>query len=328
MKKLFVTIVMMMSAMLISADMSAQGNRPGRGASGNVRTEKKATPSRPSVSGSNDKFATRPGNNNKPGNGTKPGGNKPGGNSGYNQGKPGKPGGNSGYKPGGGNKPGGNSGYRPDKPGGGNKPGGRPGGNSGYRPDKPGKGHGYGHAPKPRPIRPGGYRPVVWERPYRPGLPPARPFYRPVPPPAYRPTVQINLWTNILGVTVGMSLNNAIDQLLYGGYAVVGYNRNEIFMSNVSMYNYNWPDATIYYNGNSLAGSRFYYSTIGYDTYRYDQMYNYFVGYYGQPVAYNRTAEGMSVTWYGRNNQFITLDFGPQLTDAGRRYFTTISIGL
>ncbi len=174
------------------------------------------------------------------------------------------------------------------------------------------------------PTRPG----TTMNRPYRPGAAPTRPgIRRPTPPANYRPSVTINLWNNIFGVRYGTSMRSALSHLRTSGYRIDGYSDNEIYLTNVSQYGYLWHEATMYYSSGAFCGISLYYSTIGYDLMRYRQVATYLTKHYGNPVITNNSAEGMSTTWYGNGTQYITLDFGPLMTDAGRRYFTTLTIG-
>ncbi len=317
MKKIMIS-AMMALAMIASpiAEVSAQGQRGGvrdrskveNGSRGNRRPGNK-------VSSDNKHNGLRPGGGNQNGNhngnhnGLRPGGGNQNGNHNGNH---------NGLRPGGGNHNGNHNGLRP----GGGKPGnGRPGvGN------RPGNSHGWhpggpAHVPV---LRPGASRPPVMARPHRPGLAPRRPFYRPVPPAAWRPVRRISLWSDILGITVGMTVNTAIDRLLYGGYTIDGYGSNEVYLRNVPQFDFYWPDATMYYGPGGFIGSRFFYSTVGYDMSRYRDVYNVLCGRFGMPVNVN----GSEVTWYGTGNQYVTLDFTASFTDAGQRYFTTLSIGV
>ncbi len=253
---------------------------------------------------------------------SRPGRGGSGGNRTEHSSRPGNSGGNSNHSRHGnnrGNRPGYGQGFRPDH-GNGNNHGVRPGYGQGFRPGK---------VQRYRPaLRPGVPRPRIMPRPYRPSMPPVRPFYRPVPPRTWRPAYRPSLLSSILGITTGIVITNAIDHLLYNGYVVDGYTSDEIYLTNVPMFGYSWPTATMYYNSGQLAGSRFYYSTIGYDKTRYLSTYSELCNLYGAPIGVTDTAEGVCYTWYGNGNQFITLDFGPSMTDSGRRYFTTLSIGL
>lgn len=321
MRKLVVSVMIAMAAStMFSVNAYAQGMRGGRGnvrvesreRRGNVRGESK--PSRPNRNERNDKVnngsnkkndAFRPGNNQ----GMHPGGNnqgvRPGGNN--NQGV--RPGGNNqGMRPGGNNQ-----GMRP-----GGKPGYRPSGNhSGYRPG----GGVHGVRPGNRPVA----RPPMVSRPQRPGIPPHRPFARPVPPASWRPVRSHSLFAHVLGVTLGMTISNAIDQLLYNGYTVDGYGADEVYLRNVPQFDCYWPEATMYYSpSGGFVGSRFYYSTVGYDMSRYRSMYSVLCDRYGAPIRRN----GAAVTWYGMDNQFVTLDFSSVVSGGGHRFYTTLSLGL
>ena len=348
MKKIMIS-AMMVLAMIASpiAEVSAQGQRGGardrnkveNGSRGNRR------PSGNKVSSDNKHNGLRPGGGNQNGNhnGLRPGGGNH--NDNHNGLRPGggnQNGNHNGLRPGGGNHSGNHNGLRPGggnhngnhnglRPGGGNHNGLRPGGGKpgNGRPgvgNRPGNSHGWhpggpAHVPV---LRPGVSRPPVMSRPHRPGLAPSRPFYRPVPPAAWRPARRISLWSDILGITVGMTVNTAIDRLLYGGYTIDGYGSNEVYLRNVPQFNFYWPDATMYYGPGGFIGSRFFYSTIGYDMSRYRDVYNVLCGRFGMPVNVN----GSEVTWYGTGNQYVTLDFTASFTDAGQRYFTTLSIGV
>lgn len=124
-----------------------------------------------------------------------------------------------------------------------------------------------------------------------------------------------------------MAINSAIDNLLQNGYAVGGYSSSQIYLSDVTQFGMFWPEAVMYYDGGRFAGGRFYYSTPGFDRARFDVAYNYLTGVYGMPVSSTQSSGSLAVTWYGAGNQYITLTFEPLLTDAGRRYFTTLSLG-
>lgn len=260
-----------------------------------------------------------------------------------------RPGGNSSrpdnnYRPGGSNsrpdnnyRPGGSS-SRPDN-------GYRPGGNN-HRPDnnyRPG-----GKTPPPQSHRPGGYRPGgSYTRPtppppprhdrycyhntppYRPYMPYNRPWRRPTPPPSWRPYYGCPTFNSILGVTLGTALNLSLDYLFNSGYSILGYGNSEVYLSNVPIYNYTWPTATLYYGtGGGLQGSEFVYSSPGYDISRYNALYSRLVRQYGSPVSVQDTYGGVTATWWGYNNGYITLSFFNDTAYNGTsRYYTTLSIG-
>ncbi len=237
---------------------------------------------------------------------------------------------NNGYRPGNNTaKP--NDSYRP-----GNNNNNRPGNNNNsYRPGN--NNHpvtapvrpGATIRPSAPPVRPGSnYRPGVVTRPYRPYVAPARPFLRPVPPVSWRPATRINLWSSILGITVGMTITNSVNQLINAGHTVDGYGSNEVYLRNVNQYGYLWPDATMFYNNGGFVGSRFHYSTLAYNMSRYRDVFSYLTSLYGAPVSTSSDSQGTTATWWGEGNQYITLSYGPMLTDSGQRYFTTLSIGI
>lgn len=326
MKKILVCALIAFVGWSISTpEVSAQGRRGGRTESSHTSTGNIRGGAGSSASSS---VATRPGTTTvKPGTST---GTRPGltnGNNGNHNNNNGsstvRPGQNNGNHNNGATttRPGQTNNFRPGQTVNGNNHN-----NNGYR---PGQSNNNGYRPGlSTPLRPGAARPTVMQRPYRPGLAPVRPFARPVPPTSWRPTVRVNLWTSILGIPVGMTINSAIDNLLYSGYSIEGYGSNEIYLTGVNQFNYYWPEATMYYQNGGLIGSRFYYSSLGYDMTRYRSVFSTLTDLYGAPVSMNSTADGYTATWYGTGNQYITLDFAPLLTDSGRRYFTTLSIGI
>lgn len=133
----------------------------------------------------------------------------------------------------------------------------------------------------------------------------------------------------ILGVALGTAINIGINSLLTNGYTITGYGNDVVYLSNVPQLNYNWPDATMYFNGGNLSASEFIYSTPYYNIDRYNNVYNRLISVYGTPynvVPYSTS--GASATWWGPGGQFITLQFAPRYANNGSlRYFTTLSFG-
>jgi hypothetical protein len=87
--------------------------------------------------------------------------------------------------------------------------------------------------------------------------------------------------------------------------------------------NYSWPDATLYFSDGGLVRSEFYYSTTGYNTTRYNNVYSSLCNSYGAPVSSgNNTA-----TWFGYNGDYITLQYTMLSTSSGYRYFTILTYG-
>ncbi|MDE7426349.1 MAG: hypothetical protein K2M79_00925 [Muribaculaceae bacterium] len=242
---------------------------------------------------------------------------------------------NSGGNPGNHTRPGNSGGSytRPGNTGGSHNPGGNPGNHT--RPN-PGHNNNWGHNnPGPRPgnatppgHRPGGhYHPGVPSRPY---LPPPRPYYRPTPPPTWRPVRPWRPFETILGIALGTTINISLNALVGSGYAIAGYGNNAIYLTNVPMLNVYWPDATMFYGSNGgLVGSRFEYYTPGYNTSRYDTAYSALVSTYGAPVSVTNNGTGVTATWWGTGNQYITLSFAGQYAANGTYgYFTTLSFGI
>ncbi len=253
--------------------------------------------------------ASRPGSAARPGSTVKPSTGNHHKDPATRPGKPGKPGGNhSGdYRPG---KPGGNhSGdYRPGKPG-------RPGGSHNFR---PGGGPDYGYRPHKAPA----------PRPYRPA-PAPRPYSRPMPPAAWRPYHGCPRVTGFFGLNFGTSFSVSLRFLFNNGYNVTGYGNNVVYLTDLNAYDYFWPDATLYYGDNGLSYSELLYSTPAYDMARYNSIYASLVARYGAPVSMTTTPYGGRVTtWFGYDNGYITLAFGPQTAvGGGTRYYTTLTLG-
>lgn len=160
-------------------------------------------------------------------------------------------------------------------------------------------------------------------RPYRPVI--ARPHYRPVPPPAWRPRSGLPVIRGILGLTFGAAFNVSLDYLYNSGYTVDGYGNNIVYLRNVPAMNYIWTDGALYYGNGGLDASSFYYSTPGYDLTRYNAVYSNLVNVYGMPVSVNNAGGTMSSTWFGGNNGYITLSFG---AGTAGRFLTTLTLGL
>ncbi len=261
----------------------------------------------------------RPGNsgNNRPGNAPasrpqqRPSNNNSNKKPQQNNGKHNRPGGNVITRP---SRPAGNHHNPPvhnKKPGGPNK--------HGYRPPMPPQAahHGNKHHHY--------YRPTPPPRPY---LPPARPYHRPLPPPAWHAPAHWNPFRTILGVALGSTISASINMLVNAGYTINSYVNNAIYLNNVPMLNVYWPDATMYYNNGSLAGSEFVYYTPSPDRYRFDSVYNTLVRNYGAPASQSFSGSSLSASWWGAGNQFITLTYSGQYSvNGGLNYYTTLTFG-
>lgn len=292
-----------------------------------------ASMSRPTDKGA----AGRPGNFNSTG--------RPGNNGVANQ--PGNSGSAGGFRPGNNNRPGDRPGATTPstRPGattpGNNRPGSgtttitRPGttvpagGSASHRPGTPNV-----RPSTPPPAPPTGpnhnsFRPGWSHRPERPHTPPSYGYYRPTPPPNWRPVGPVPNFNTILGVTLGTLLSNSVNYFYNNGYNVAGYTNNEVYLNNVTYANVMWPNATMYYRNGYLQGSVFSAATVGYDPTRYNYVYNYLAGQYGAPVSTSTLASGgMTSTWWGYDGRYVTLSFYPEnVYGAGTRYFTTVSTG-
>lgn len=181
----------------------------------------------------------------------------------------------------------------------------------------------------PPPPMPPVYRPDYSYHPPMRYTPPSYYYYRPTPPPTWRPTYTTPNFGTILGLVLGSAISNSVNWLLNNQYVVAGYNANQIFMNNVNYCNVVWPNVTMYYNNGFLQGSLFSASTISYDMSRYNYVYNYLTGMYGLPVTtQSLNSGGISCTWWGYDRTYLTLSYYPEyVSGLGIRYFTTLSTG-
>lgn len=228
---------------------------------------------------------------------------------------------------------------RPGNNGGANRPGNS--GNNGHKPSTPNRpNHNvtpnrpqhpqWNHGSHVKPSRPvGGHHHFTpGPPPPRPMMPAHRPWHRPTPPPVYRPVPGWRPFSSILGVALGSAINFSINALINSGYTVSGYGNDAIYVTNASMLNMMWPDATLFYNNGGLYASEFVYSTPNYNMNRYYNTYNMLVRNYGAPIDVTNVNGLVSSTWWGTNNQFIRLTFQSGLAGNGMtRFFTTLSFG-
>ncbi|MDE6396778.1 MAG: hypothetical protein K2K84_05865, partial [Muribaculaceae bacterium] len=151
----------------------------------------------------------------------------------------------------------------------------------------------------------------------------------PTPPPSWRPIGPVPSFNAILGIAFGTALNYTLNSLINNGYSVSGYGPSEIYLTNVSQFNYNWPDATLYFNNGNLVGSSFAYATAGYNMNRYNRLFSTFMNMYGNPVnLQNLSNGGVQATWWGYNNNYVTLSYYPDYLPTGpMRYYTTVTLG-
>lgn len=259
-------------------------------------------------------------NNNNGDSGRRPGYNGNGG--GFSN----RPGGNGSTRPGSGN-------YRPD--------GNRPDGN--YRPDanRPGSGY-YSHNDRKYDryrydgkMRPRGgddrfywnYSHNDWRRPVMPPERRYRPaslwYYRPTMPAYYRPYYAAPSIVSILGVDFGTMFGPSLNFLYYKGYDIDGYYDNIVYLRNVPMLSFTWPDVMMRYDPYSgLNYAQFVYSTPYFDRSRYNRIYHDLCATYGQPINYG--GSDMRLSWYGGDGRgYVTL----ALNSDGGRYYTSLSVG-
>lgn len=167
-----------------------------------------------------------------------------------------------------------------------------------------------------------------WRTPVRPPHRPWRPqvwFYaRPTIPYGWSPYRNAPIIDGIIGLYFGTLYNETLNYLYYNNYYIDGYYDGIVYVRNVDLYGYTWPDVELRYDDyNGLNYAQFSYS-MGYnDMTRYDAIYRQMCGYYGQPVAvvggtYPR------VTWVGGDSRgYITLS----LNGAGGRWYTSLAFG-
>lgn len=298
-----------------TADAQHNGRRPGSGQTQDSRNHNRNSGQRPSAPGQ------RPGSN---------GHHNDNGNHGGNSNHAYRPGNNSNNRP---VRPGNN--VAPSRPGHDKAPA-RPGHN--MSPTRPG----HNMTPPPHPQRPQpapGYYPghpsrpshAIPRPPMRPNLPATistRWHNRPVPPASFRPHYHLTPLQAILGVALGTTLNLTINSLSANNYVIQGYNNNCLYLSDVNAMGFFWPDAVLYYSGGALASSTFCYATDYYNTNRFNTLYRNLSNQYGAPISYNRGNSSLSATWWGYNNQYITLELQRDLCiDGYNRYMTTLRIG-
>lgn len=154
-------------------------------------------------------------------------------------------------------------------------------------------------------------------------------LYRPTPPPAWRPPSSWRVFNSIMGIALGTSIDASIYSLMNSGYVLTRYGDNTLYVQNVRMLNLLWPDAMMFYNNyGQFYGSQFTYTTSYQDMSRYNTVYSTLFSTYGSPYSTVNNASGIEVSWWGTNNQFITLSYKPQYTSTGSLvYYTTLTYG-
>ncbi len=224
-----------------------------------------------------------------------------------------------------------------------NKPASRPGQNHGGQNNNnkpaphPGQNNG-GHHQAPRPdYRPnhnhGSYRPGTPPPPSRrPHLPAAMHFYRPTPPPpAFRPYRAWPSFSTILGFRIGSAIASVVSSLAYSNYNVISSTSDAVYLNNVPMMNYMWPDAVLTFNSvGRLAGSEFISGNIYNDRSMYNSLYSSLCATYGSPYAINNSGPYNSeISWWGPDGQYIRLSYSSGAAyDGTNRFYTTLNFGV
>lgn len=239
-------------------------------------------------------------------------------------------------------------------PGVGRRPDNRPA--PGQRPGagQPGAPNRWGREQHNRPVSPA-HRPVTPHRPPHPVAPPPpaprpvprpghhgafaphpphAPFYvhapRPIPrrPHAWRPVGRpISFGKVLFGLTLGAAFNFSLEYLYDNGYAVGGYGNDAIYLNNVNMFNYLWPEASMFYSGGRLVSTVYTYSSPYNDGARYNSILNMMTSGYGAPYV-TPTSNGMSSTWWNGDGSYVTLSYESAYGSDGRLgYFTTLTFG-
>ncbi len=173
------------------------------------------------------------------------------------------------------------------------------------------------------------YRNNDWRRPVMPPARAYRPeriwYYRPTVPASYRPYYGAPSIVSILGVDFGTLASSALNFLYYKGYDIDGYYDNVVYLRNVPLLSFTWPDVMMSYDPYSgFNYAQFVYSTPYYDRSRYNRIYRDLCATYGQPIGYNG-GSSMCISWYGGDGRgYVTLN----LSSEGGRYYTSLSVGL
>ena len=161
-------------------------------------------------------------------------------------------------------------------------------------------------------------------------MPPVRPYrhtiwyYRPTIPYGFRPYRNAPIVDGILGLFFGTLYDASLDYLYYNGFNIDGYYDNIVYLRDVPLFDYDWPDVMLRYDDyNQLNYAQFAVVHSYNDRARYNRLYRLLCASYGNPVSYVRGTYPQ-VTWVGGDGRgYITLSLNH---DAGR-YFTALSFG-
>ena len=169
-----------------------------------------------------------------------------------------------------------------------------------------------------------------WSHPCRPTYRP----WRPTPWVVHRPVVPAGwVWYSsapriyrVLGIQFGTVFSVSINHLFTYGYNIDGYYDNVIYLRDVPMLNYSWPNVMLNYApGGGLASAMFSNSFAFRDLAMYNRLYNTLCGTYGSPVDARTTPYEGTVSWWGGEGQgYVTLTY---YTDQNGRFYTNLTIG-
>ena len=156
--------------------------------------------------------------------------------------------------------------------------------------------------------------------PYRPWRPRIVWYYRPVIPVGYNYYVSAPLITGVLGLEFGTYLDASLNYLYYNGYNIDGYQDNVVYLRDVQILGYSWPDVMLQYdNDGGMCYAEFATSSTYQDNYRFNNLYNSLCSTYGTPIQNNGY-----YSWYGGNGTgFVNLHF----TRDNGRYYTVLTFG-
>ena len=165
-----------------------------------------------------------------------------------------------------------------------------------------------------------------WYAPVRPPHRPYRPaslwYYRPVVPAGYTYYYSAPVVSGVIGLEFGTPFSSSLNFLYYNGYVIDGYYDNIVYLRDVPMLDYVWPDVMLQYDARGLAYAQFIVSSPYDDRYRFNRIYNDLCISYGTPIR--RSGYNGYFSWYGGGGVgYINLGL---TYDAGR-YYTTISFG-
>lgn len=145
-------------------------------------------------------------------------------------------------------------------------------------------------------------------------------YYRPVLPYGWSVNAYLPIITGVLGLEFGTMLDASLNYLYYNNYTIDGYADNIVYLRDVAMLNYQWPDAMLRYNDRGLEYAEFSVSSDYRDDSRYEALYAALCNEYGDPINGNDNY----VSWYGGDGVGY-VNLGVNYNDG--RYYTLLSFG-